>query len=167
MQIRIGQGFDTHAFGPGDHLRLGGVRIPHSRGLVAHSDGDLLLHAICDALLGAVAAGDIGQHFPDTDPRWQQADSRLLLRQCAHLVHQHGYQIGNLDSCIIAQAPHMAAHIPTMRANIAADLGCDLEQISVKASTTEKLGFVGRKEGIAAQATVLVFAGGDQYNRDK
>ena len=154
--LRIGQGFDVHAFGAGDHLMIGGVRIAHSRGIQAHSDGDVLLHAICDALLGAIAAGDIGQHFPDTSDEWKGANSRDLLKECFRQVRERGLEITNLDCCVIAQSPKMAPHIADMRANIAADLSCDISQINVKATTTEGLGFTGRGEGIAAQACVLM-----------
>lgn len=154
--IRIGQGFDVHRFGEGDHLILGGVKIPYSQGMVAHSDGDVLLHAICDALLGAIAAGDIGHHFPDTDEKWRGANSRDLLKECYRLVQDAGFQLANVDACIIAQSPKMAPHIIEMRANIASDLGVIIEQVNVKATTTEKLGFTGRGEGIAVQASLLI-----------
>lgn len=154
--MRIGQGVDVHAFGPGDKIIIGGVVIPHGQGLVAHSDGDVLLHALCDALLGAAALGDIGQHFPDTDPQFKNADSRALLRMVYSKVQAQGLRIGNADMTIIAQAPRMARHIDAMRHNIAADLLCDIAQINVKATTTEKLGFNGREEGITALACVLL-----------
>jgi 2-C-methyl-D-erythritol 2,4-cyclodiphosphate synthase len=154
--VRIGQGFDVHRFGPGDAVVLGGVRIPHAQGLVAHSDGDVLLHALCDALLGAIAAGDIGRHFPDTDARWKGADSRVLLCECMRLVREAGYQVANADLTVIAERPKIAPHAQAMRANIAADLGCGLDAVNVKATTTEGLGFTGRGEGIAAQAAVLL-----------
>lgn len=153
---RIGQGFDVHAFAEGDHLIIGGVRIHHSAGLKAHSDGDVLLHAICDALLGALALGDIGHHFPDTDPQWRDADSRELLRAVYQLVTAKGYVMTNLDSCLIAQAPKFAPHIQQMRTNIADDLSVSVDRVSVKATTTEKLGFTGRGEGIAAQASLML-----------
>ena len=156
MSLRIGHGFDVHAFGPGDSVVLGGVRIPHPRGLKAHSDGDVLLHALCDALLGAIAAGDIGGHFPDTDAAWAGADSRDLLRRVFAGVQQAGYSLGNADLTLIAQAPKMAPHVTAMRNNIAADLQAGVEQINVKATTTEQLGYVGREEGIAAHAVVLL-----------
>lgn len=156
--MRIGHGYDVHAFTGGDHLVLGGVSIPHTHAFKAHSDGDVLLHAICDALLGALALGDIGQHFPDTAAEYANIDSRILLRHVYGLVRSKGYAVINLDSTIIAQSPKMAPHILTMRGNIAADLGCDTEQVNVKATTTEKLGFAGRKEGIAAHAVVLLGA---------
>ena len=154
--MRIGQGFDVHRFGPGDAVVLGGVRIPHDHGLVAHSDGDVLLHALCDALLGAIAAGDIGRHFPDTDARWKGADSRVLLRRCVELVAAAGYQVGNVDLTLIAERPKLAPHADAIRATIAADLGCSVGDVGLKATTTEGLGFTGRREGIAAQAVVLL-----------
>lgn len=154
--MRMGQGFDVHAFTEGDHLTLGGVTIPYTRAFAAHSDGDVLIHAICDALLGALALGDIGQHFPDTSSQYANIDSRILLRQVYSLIRAKGYMLINLDSTIIAQAPRMAMHIPLMRERLANDLESNIEQISVKATTTEHLGFTGRKEGIAAQAVVLV-----------
>lgn len=158
MTIRIGNGFDVHALAAGRKLVLGGVTIPHDRGLDGHSDADVLLHAIADAILGALALGDIGLHFPDAEPRWKDADSRVLLRHVAGLAAAQGFAIGNLDTTVIAQAPKLAPHVPEMRANIAADLACDVAQVSVKATTTERLGFAGREEGIAALATVLLFA---------
>jgi len=154
--MRIGQGYDVHAFGEGDHIIIGGVSIAHEHGLVAHSDGDVLIHALCDALLGAAALGDIGQHFPDTDPNYSGADSRELLREVISLVTSKGYQIANADMTIIAQAPKMSPHIDQMRNNLAEDLSCSIDQVNVKATTTEKLGFEGRKEGIACQAVVLL-----------
>lgn len=154
--MRIGHGFDVHKFGGDDPLILGGVAVPDHIGLLAHSDGDVVLHAVSDALLGAVALGDIGRHFPDTDPEFAGADSRALLRHCFQLVREKGYRIGNLDVTIIAQAPKMAPHIAAMRANLAADLACELDQVNVKATTTERLGFTGRKEGIATEAVVLL-----------
>ncbi|PAU71553.1 2-C-methyl-D-erythritol 2,4-cyclodiphosphate synthase [Vreelandella alkaliphila] len=154
--MRIGHGFDVHRFGVGDHLMIGGVKLPFEHGFVAHSDGDVLLHAISDALLGACALGDIGRHFPDTDPTWAGADSRHLLRHVVQLVHAEGFCVVNLDATLMAQAPKMAPHIDTMRAVIAEDLGISLGQVNVKATTTERLGFTGRGEGIAAEAVVLV-----------
>ncbi|WP_342243150.1 2-C-methyl-D-erythritol 2,4-cyclodiphosphate synthase [Pseudomonas sp. OTU5201] len=154
--MRIGHGYDVHRFGEGDFITLGGVRIPHKFGLVAHSDGDVLLHALCDALLGAAALGDIGKHFPDTDPQFKGADSRALLRHVLSLVKTKGWKVGNVDGTIVAQAPKMAPHIEVMRANIAADLGVELDQVNVKATTTEKLGFTGREEGIAVHAVALL-----------
>jgi len=154
--MRIGQGYDVHAFAEGRPLILGGVTVPYERGLVGHSDADVLLHAICDALLGAAALGDIGKHFPDTDPVYSGADSRKLLRNVAGLVSQHGFKLINIDSTVIAQAPKLAGHIDAMRENIAKDLALSLSDVSVKATTTEKLGFTGRGEGIAAMAIVLL-----------
>ena len=159
--MRIGHGYDVHAFTTGDHLVLGGVKIPHTHAFKAHSDGDVLLHAICDALLGALALGDIGQHFPDTAAEYANIDSRILLRHVVGLVRSQGYGVINLDSTIIAQSPKMAPHILTMREHLAADLDCALNQVNVKATTTEKLGFTGRKEGIAAHAVVLLGANHD------
>lgn len=159
--MRIGQGFDVHRFGPGNAVVLGGVRIPHTQGILAHSDGDVLLHALCDALLGAIAAGDIGRHFPDSDPRWKGADSRVLLRECMRLVRAAGFAIANADLTLIAEHPRVAPHAAMMRANIAADLGCDPGAVSVKATTSEGLGFTGRGEGIAAQAVVLLLGAAD------
>lgn len=159
--MRIGIGYDVHAFGTGDHVMLGSVRVPHQQGLLAHSDGDVLLHAICDALLGALALGDIGQHFPPTDPRWENADSRLMLRHVAGMVAEHGMQIANLDSVVICEAPKLAPHVIAMRERIAEDLGTPVGAVSVKATTTERLGFTGRREGIAAQAVVLLRRGGE------
>lgn len=154
--MRIGHGYDVHAFEGGDHIVLGGVRIPHDKAFKAHSDGDVLLHAICDALLGAAALGDIGQHFPDTDPQFKGADSRDLLRQVLGLIKEQHYSIANLDCTIIAQRPKLSGHIQAMRENISHDLGVELNQVNVKATTTEKLGFAGREEGVAAQAVVLL-----------
>ena len=158
--MRIGHGFDVHAFEDGDFITLGGVQIPHSHGLKAHSDGDVALHALADALLGAAALGDIGQHFPDTDDAWAGADSRMLLRHVVGLIHDKGYQVGNVDITIIAQAPKMAPHIQGMRDCIAADLNVRLDDVNVKATTTEKLGYVGRKEGIAVHAVALLTVSG-------
>ncbi len=154
--IRVGQGYDVHRFNNGDHIILGGVRIPYQQGLEAHSDGDVVLHALCDALLGAVALGDIGKHFPDTDPEFKGADSRVLLRHVYTIVQAKGFKLVNADMTIIAQAPKMAPHIAAMCHNIAEDLQVAVDCINVKATTTEKLGFEGRKEGIAVQAIVLV-----------
>jgi 2-C-methyl-D-erythritol 2,4-cyclodiphosphate synthase len=154
--MRIGNGFDVHAFAAGRRLVLGGVTIPFDRGLAGHSDADVLLHAIADAILGALALGDIGMHFPDTDAKWKGADSRALLRHVAALMRERGYAVGNLDATVIAQVPRLAPHVAAMTANIAADLGCGGELVSVKATTTERLGFTGREEGIAALATVLL-----------
>lgn len=154
--MRIGHGYDVHAFGEGDKIAIGGVIIPHERGLIAHSDGDVLLHALCDALLGAMALGDIGKHFPDTDASYKNADSRALLRMVFAKVKAKGYRLANTDMTIVAQAPKMAPYIGAMAHNIAQDLESDLDQVNVKATTTEKLGFTGRKEGIAAHAVVLL-----------
>lgn len=154
--MRIGQGFDVHSFGMGRKLILGGVDIPHHRGLVGHSDADVLLHAVCDALLGAAALGDIGRYFPDTDKQYKDIDSRELLRETKVLVEQQGYRINNLDCTIIAQAPKLAPHMGAMCKNIADDLGINKNAVNVKATTTEELGFTGRGEGIAAQAIVLL-----------
>ena len=154
--MRIGQGFDAHALVSGRKLVIGGVAIPHDKGLDGHSDADVLLHAICDALIGAAALGDIGRHFPDSDPRYKGIDSRKLLRETAVLLAAHGWRLVNLDATIIAQEPRMAPHIPAMVANIAMDLGVAQGDISVKAKTTEKLGFTGRGEGIAAEAVALI-----------
>ena len=160
--MRIGQGIDVHRFGPGDHVVIGGVRIPHDRGVVAHSDGDVALHALCDALLGAAALGDIGRHFPDTDPRWRGADSRVLLRAVRELLAGRGLRPLSVDVTVVAQAPRLAPHVPAMRANIAADLGLDADRVSVKATTSEGLGFTGRGEGIAALAVALVAEAAEQ-----
>jgi len=154
--IRVGMGYDVHRFNDGDHIILGGVKIPYEKGLEAHSDGDVVLHALADAILGAAALGDIGKHFPDTDPNFKGADSRVLLRHVYNIVKEKGYKLVNADVTIIAQAPKMLPHVPDMRANIAADLEIDVDFINVKATTTEKLGFEGRKEGIAVQAVVLI-----------
>lgn len=154
--MRIGQGFDVHALVAGRRLVIGGVEIPFDRGLAGHSDADVLLHAIADALLGAAGLGDIGRHFPDTDPRFKDADSRALLREVAARVRQAGFGVGNVDATIIAQAPKMAPHVARMVANIAADLGIAPSQVNVKAKTTERLGFTGRGEGIAAEAVALL-----------
>lgn len=156
MNLRIGQGFDVHAFGEGDKIVIGGVVIPHSRGLIAHSDGDVLLHALCDALLGAAALGDIGRHFPDDDPQYRNADSRALLRMTYAQVKNTGFKLANADMTVIAQRPKMAPHIRAMREKIAEDLEVSVDVINVKATTTETLGFAGREEGIAALASVLL-----------
>lgn len=154
--MRIGSGVDVHAFGPGDHVTLCGVRIPHDRGLVAHSDGDVAIHALCDAILGALALGDIGQHFPDTDPRYRDADSRVLLREVVARAKVCGWQVGNVDLTLLAEAPRVGPHRDAMRTNLAVDLGIGTDRVGVKATTTEKLGAIGRREGIAAQAVVLL-----------
>jgi len=154
--MRVGQGYDVHAFGAGDHVVLGGVRIAHSCGIVAHSDGDVVIHALCDAILGALALGDIGRHFPATDERWRDADSREFLRHCAQLMRNAKFEIGNADVTVICERPKIAPHADAMRAHLAADLRCSAEQISIKATTSETLGFTGREEGLAAQAIVLL-----------
>ena len=154
--MRVGHGFDAHRFGPGDHVVLGGVAIPHDQGLVAHSDGDVLIHAICDALLGAAALGDIGRHFPDSDEAWKNVDSRILLRRVVEEIARHGLVVGNLDSTVIAQHPRLGRHIDGMRQNLAADLKVALNRVNVKATTTERMGYTGRGEGIAAHAVVLL-----------
>ncbi|MBC6905676.1 2-C-methyl-D-erythritol 2,4-cyclodiphosphate synthase [Saccharophagus sp. K07] len=156
MGFRIGQGVDVHAFGPGDKIVIGGVVIPHTHRLIAHSDGDVLVHALSDALLGAAALGDIGRHFPDTDPQYANADSRALLRLVMSKLKAKGLRVVNADMTIIAQKPRMAPYIQRMRENIAEDLGCSVDDINVKATTTEKLGFNGREEGITALAVVLL-----------
>lgn len=154
--MRIGQGYDVHDFCVGDHIVLGGVTIPHNKAFKAHSDGDVLLHALCDALLGALALGDIGQHFPDTAAEFENIDSRVLLKHVYQLITDKGWMIANIDSTIIAQAPKLASHIPQMCLNVSEDLSIEQDQVSVKATTTEKLGFTGRKEGIAVQVVVLL-----------
>lgn len=156
MSIRIGHGYDVHKFGGTGPIIIGGTTIEHHTGLIAHSDGDVALHALCDAMLGALALGDIGKHFPDTDPSLSGIDSRELLRHVYNLITNHGYQLGNLDLTIVAQSPKMAPHIDVMRQTIADDLSADKSQVNVKATTTEKLGFAGRKEGIATYAVVLL-----------
>ncbi len=157
--MRIGQGFDAHAFKEEGRLVLGGVEIPHDKGMEAHSDGDVVLHALCDALLGAAGLGDIGKHFPDNDPQYKGIDSRVLLRNVMQQLKQQGYQVGNADLTIVAQAPRLAPYIDTMQERIANDLGVAENQVNVKATTTEKMGFTGRKEGIAAFAVVLIDKG--------
>jgi len=153
---RIGHGIDVHCFGDGDSVTLAGVTIPHSHGLVAHSDGDVALHALCDAMLGALALGDIGKHFPDTDAAYKNADSRVLLRHVVALVRSKGYQVGNCDVTVLAERPKLAPHIALMQERVATDLGITTDCVSIKATTTEKLGFVGRQEGIEAHAVVLL-----------
>jgi len=157
--IRVGHGFDAHRFGPGDQVVIGGVTIPHHQGLVAHSDGDVLVHAICDALLGAAALGDIGRHFPDSDDAWKDVDSRILLRKVVAAVAERGLKVGNLDCTVIAQQPRLGPHIGAMREKLAADLRVGVERVNVKATTTEKMGYTGRGEGIAAHAVVLLAGG--------
>jgi 2-C-methyl-D-erythritol 2,4-cyclodiphosphate synthase len=156
MGMRIGQGYDVHAFTEGDHLMIGGVRIPFDRAFRAHSDGDVVLHALCDALLGAAGMGDIGRHFPDNDARYSNINSRILLRQVMALLQEQGWRVENTDITIIAQAPKMAPHIEVMQHTIANDLKLDLNAVNIKATTTEHLGFEGRGEGIAASAVVLI-----------
>jgi 2-C-methyl-D-erythritol 2,4-cyclodiphosphate synthase len=161
--MRVGCGFDVHAFGPGEFLMLGGVRVPHTRGVLAHSDGDVLLHALCDALLGAAGLGDIGEHFRDTDPQWRGADSALFVTKVCAMLRERALGVLNADLTLIAQAPKLAPHRAAMRARIAALLGVTPECVNLKATTTEGLGFLGRAEGIAAQAVVLLecISGGD------
>lgn len=154
--MRIGYGFDIHQLVEGRKLILGGVEIPFEKGLLGHSDADVLLHAITDALLGAVALGDIGQHFPDTDPEFKDADSRLLLKHCYELVKKEGFTLSNLDATVVAQRPKLMSHLPKIRQTIADDLGVELNQVSVKATTSEKMGFVGREEGISVSAVALL-----------
>ncbi len=154
--IRVGHGYDVHAFKAGDHLVLGGVRITYQKAFAAHSDGDVLIHAVCDALLGAAGLGDIGRHFPDTDLQFKGIDSRRLLRHVLVLLQGNGWHVGNVDATIVAQAPKMAPHVESMRINLAADLAVSPEQINVKATTTERLGFEGREEGIAVHAVALI-----------
>lgn len=154
--MRVGFGFDVHAFEAGDHVTLGGVRIPFSQGVKAHSDGDVLLHALCDALLGAMCLGDIGQHFPDTDPRWKGADSRTFLRHCTRLLRENGYRLVNVDLTLLAEAPKLGPHRVQIRANLASDLETTPDRINVKATTCEGLGAIGRVEGLACNAVVLL-----------
>lgn len=154
--MRIGSGFDVHAFGEGDHVVLGGVRIPFERGLLAHSDGDVVIHALCDAMLGALALGDIGKHFPPSDDRWKGADSRAFVRHCDALLRERGWRVGNADVTVICERPKVGPHADAMRACVAEDLGIEVGAVSIKATTSEKLGFTGRGEGIAAQAVVLL-----------
>lgn len=154
--FRIGQGYDVHAFGDGDHVMLAGVRVPHGRGIVAHSDGDVAIHALCDAMLGALALGDIGQHFPPSDERWRGADSRAFLRHCNALIGERGWKVGNADITVICERPKVGPHAQAMRECLSADLGIALDAVSIKATTTETLGFTGRGEGIAAMAVCLL-----------
>lgn len=154
--MKIGIGFDAHAFGPGDHVMLGGVRVPHGRGVVAHSDGDVLMHAVCDALLGAAGLGDIGQHFPDTDPRWRGAASRTFLEQVAGLLAERGLRVGNLDITLLSEAPRLGPHREAITRSLAGCLGIAPERVNVKATTLERMGFIGRGEGLAAQAIALL-----------
>ncbi len=159
QDIRIGHGFDVHAFGQGDHVVLGAVRVPHTHGLQAHSDGDVVLHALCDAILGALALGDIGRHFPPSDLRWKDADSLAFLRHCNGLAAGLGWRLGNADITVVCERPKVGPHADAMRGNIARELGVDIDRVSVKATTTETLGFTGRGEGIAAQAVCLLMRG--------
>ena len=156
MNIRIGQGFDVHAFGDGDHVVLGGVRVPHDRGVLAHSDGDVVIHALCDAMLGALALGDIGQHFPPSDPQWKDADSRAFLRHCNALLGERGWRLGNADITVVCERPKVGPHAQAMRELLATDLGVAIDVVSVKATTSETRGFTGRGEGIAALAVCLL-----------
>jgi 2-C-methyl-D-erythritol 2,4-cyclodiphosphate synthase len=154
--LRVGQGYDVHEFGPGDKVMLGGVAVPHTHGVRAHSDGDVLLHAVCDALLGAAALGDIGMHFSDTDPKWRGTDSRVFVRHAFGLLQARGYRVVNVDVTVLAEAPRLGKHRPEMCANIAADLQIDLDCVNVKATTSEGRGFVGRREGLACHAIVMI-----------
>lgn len=154
--LRIGQGYDVHAFQEGDHVILGGVKVPHTAGVRAHSDGDVVLHALCDALLGAMALGDIGMHFSDTDPRWRGADSRGFVRHMAALLSEHKYRVVNVDVTVLADAPRLGKYREPMRQHIADDLGITVQQVNIKATTSEGLGFVGRREGLACQAIALI-----------
>jgi 2-C-methyl-D-erythritol 2,4-cyclodiphosphate synthase len=156
MPMRVGQGFDVHAFGEGDHVMLGGVRIAHPQGVVAHSDGDVVIHALCDAVLGALGEGDIGRHFPDSDPKYRGANSRVFLREVAARMQAAGLRLVNADVTVLAEAPRIAAHRAAMAANLSADLGTAPQLINIKATTTERLGFIGRGEGLAALASVLL-----------
>lgn len=154
--MRIGSGFDVHAFCEGNHVMLGGVRIAHDQGLMAHSDGDVLIHALCDALLGALALGDIGVHFPPNDPRWKDADSTQLLARCMAMIRERGYELANMDATLICEMPKINPHVLAMRTRLAQVMSVEMDCISIKATTTERLGFTGRGEGIAAQAIVLL-----------
>jgi 2-C-methyl-D-erythritol 2,4-cyclodiphosphate synthase len=154
--LRIGQGYDVHVFEPGEFVTLGGVRIPHTQGIRAHSDGDVLLHALCDALLGAAGLGDIGMHFPDTDPKWRGADSRTFVRHVRRLLAERSLGVVNVDFTVLADAPRLGKHRDAMRANIAADLGIDIERVNIKATTSEGVGFIGRREGLACHAIALI-----------
>lgn len=158
MNIRIGHGYDVHAYGDGDHVVLGGVRVPHDRGVLAHSDGDVVIHALCDAMLGALALGDIGTHFPPSDPQWKGADSRAFLRHCDGLLRARGWRVGNADVTVVCERPKVGPHAAAMRARLAEELGIELDAVSIKATTTERLGFTGRGEGIAAMAVCLLIA---------
>ncbi len=154
--FRVGQGYDVHAFTSGAHVTLGGERIPHTHGIQAHSDGDVLLHALCDALLGAAGLGDIGVHFPDSDPRWRGADSRIFLRHVRQLLQERGFRVVNVDATVLAEAPRLGGYRDSIRSNIAADLALDIDCVNVKATTSEGLGFIGRREGLACQAIALL-----------
>jgi len=156
QDFRIGQGYDVHAYTSGDYVTLGGERIAHTHGVRAHSDGDVLLHAICDALLGAAGLGDIGMHFPDDDPRWRGADSRAFVRHVRVLLQERGYRVRNVDATVVAEAPRLGQHRESMRRNIAADLAIDVANVNVKATTSEGLGYIGRREGLACQAIALI-----------
>jgi 2-C-methyl-D-erythritol 2,4-cyclodiphosphate synthase len=155
-QLRIGQGYDVHAFTAGTHVTLGGEKIPHTHGILAHSDGDVLLHALCDALLGAAGLGDIGMHFPDTDPRWKGADSRAFMRHVRDLLKVSDFVVVNVDTTVICEAPRLGKYREAMRANIASDLGINITRVNIKATTSEKMGFIGRAEGLACQAIALI-----------
>lgn len=157
-RLRIGQGYDVHAFGAGDHVMLGGVRVPHDRGVLAHSDGDVVIHALCDAMLGALALGDIGWHFPPDDAQWKDADSRAFLRHCDGLIRERGWQVGNADITVVCERPKVAQYALAMRELLAGDLAVPIDAVSVKATTSERLGFTGRREGIAATAVCLLVA---------
>jgi 2-C-methyl-D-erythritol 2,4-cyclodiphosphate synthase len=157
MNIRVGHGYDVHRLEQGPHLRLGGVSVPHSKGCVAHSDGDVVIHALCDALLGAAALGDIGVHFPDTSEEFRGADSRTLLRRTVALVNKAGWEVGNVDCTVMLQTPRLRLFIDDMRRELAGAMGIAIDAVSVKATTTERLGFVGREEGVAAEAVALIF----------
>lgn len=154
--FRVGHGFDVHRFGDGDHIILGGVKIPYTQGFEAHSDGDVLIHSVCDALLGAMAAGDIGQHFPDTDAAYKNINSRLLLKKVNSMIEEEAYLVGNIDVTVVAQSPRIAPYTDSIRRNLAADLNCSIDQINIKATTTEQLGYLGRKEGVAVHCVVLL-----------
>lgn len=154
--LRIGQGYDVHAFTTGDHVTLGGVKIPFTHGVLAHSDGDVLLHAVCDALLGAAGLGDIGMHFPDTDPRWKGTDSRSFVRHVRDLLKERDYVVVNVDATVVSEAPRIGKYREAMRTNIAADLGVNITRVNIKATTSEKMGFIGRGEGLACQAIALI-----------
>ncbi|MGY0558377.1 2-C-methyl-D-erythritol 2,4-cyclodiphosphate synthase [Lysobacter sp. A421] len=156
LNIRIGQGYDVHAFGDGDHVVIGGIRVPHERGVLAHSDGDVVIHALCDAMLGALALGDIGTHFPPSDPQWKGADSRAFLRHCNTLIGERGWRVGNADITVICERPRIGPHAQAMRELLADDLGCQIDAVSIKATTSETLGFTGRGEGLAAMAVCLL-----------